>query len=111
MIRSVPSTSSKPLPSTLHVDEARCRVTLPSSPRISSVDTAYSALAALLVRGGDPEEHRVGRPRLARDPLLPRLRHDLEAGHRARTLAVRGADAVGAGVAAADDDDVLALGA
>ena len=29
---------------------------------------------------------------------------------RQRALAVRGADAVGAGVAAAEDDDVLALG-
>ena len=39
-----------------------------------------------------------------------RLRHDLEIPHRERALADRGADAVGAGVAAADDDDVLAAG-
>ena len=39
-----------------------------------------------------------------------RLRHDLEIGHRQRALADRGADAVGAGVAAADHDDVLAVG-
>ena len=39
-----------------------------------------------------------------------RLRHDLELGDRQRALADRGADAVRAGVAAADDDDVLAAG-
>ena len=37
-----------------------------------------------------------------------RLRQNFEIGHRQRALADRGADAVGAGVAAADDDDVLA---
>ena len=42
---------------------------------------------------------RVGRPR-----------QQLELVHRARALAVRRAEAVGAGVAAADDDDVLVLG-
>ena len=42
--------------------------------------------------------------------LLRRLRHDLELGHREGALADRGADAVGAGIAAADDDDVLAAG-
>ena len=35
----------------------------------------------------------------------------LELVDRRRALAVDGAEAVGAGVAAADDDDVLALGA
>src|SRR4051794_41526446 len=40
--------------------------------------------------------------------MLRRLRHDLEVGHRLGALPDRGADAVGAGVAAADDDDVLA---
>ena len=42
---------------------------------------------------------------------LRRLRQDLELRHRGGALAVRGADAVGAGVAAADHHDVLALGA
>ena len=39
-----------------------------------------------------------------------RRRKDFEIGHRQRALADRRADAVGAGVAAADDDDVLAAG-
>ena len=38
------------------------------------------------------------------------LRHDFELRHRQRALADRGADAVGAGVAAADDHDMLAAG-
>ena len=42
--------------------------------------------------------------------LVGRARHDLEIGDRQRALADRGADAVGAGVAAADDDHVLAAG-
>ena len=42
--------------------------------------------------------------------LLGRHRHDLELRDRLGALAERGADAVGAGVAAADDDDVLVLG-
>ena len=41
---------------------------------------------------------------------LRRLRHDLELGDRGRALAVGGADAVRAGVAAADHHHVLALG-
>ena len=38
----------------------------------------------------------------------PRLRHDLQLGDRRGALPVRRAEAVGAGVAAADDHDVLA---
>ena len=41
---------------------------------------------------------------------LARPGHDLQLGHRRGALPVRGAEAVGAGVAAADDHDVLALG-
>ena len=41
--------------------------------------------------------------------LLGRNRHQLELVDRQRALAVRRAEAVGAGVAAADDDDVLVL--
>ena len=42
--------------------------------------------------------------------LLRRDRHDFELGHGQRALPDRGADAVGAGVAAADDDDMLRAG-
>ncbi len=41
-------------------------------------------------------------------PRLGRLRHDLQLGDRGRALAGGGAEAVRAGVAAADDHDVLA---
>ena len=43
--------------------------------------------------------------------VVRRLRQQLELMDARRALAVRGAEAVGAGVAAADDDHVLALGA
>src|SRR5690606_4092496 len=68
------------------------------------------ALAALLVGGGDGEDPRVHRPRLAGGPLVRPADVDVDLRHRARTLALRGAEAVRAGVAAADDDDVLAGG-
>ncbi len=42
--------------------------------------------------------------------LFRRRRHDFELRHRNRALAERSADAVGASVAAADDDDMLAAG-
>ena len=67
-------------------------------------------IATLLVRGGDLVEHRERRPGLARVPLLARLRHDLQLSDGGRALTVGGAHAVRARVAAADDDDVLALG-
>ena len=41
--------------------------------------------------------------------VVGRPRQQLELVHARRALAVRRAEAVGAGVAAADDDDVLAL--
>ena len=40
--------------------------------------------------------------------MLGRLGHDFDLGNAGRALAVGGADAVGTGIAAADDDDVLA---
>ncbi len=67
-------------------------------------------LAALLMGRGDLIEHGEGRPRLVGGALLARPGHDLQLGDGDGALAVGGADAVGAGVAAADDDDVLALG-
>ena len=51
------------------------------------------------------------RPRVASAPVVGRPGQDLELVDRRRALAVRGAEAVGAGVAAADDHDVLARGA
>ena len=42
--------------------------------------------------------------------MLGRRRHDLELGHRHRALPERSADAVRAGVAAADHDHMLAAG-
>ena len=67
-------------------------------------------LAALLVRGGHPVDHRVRRPRLVVRTLVRRPRHDLQLGDRLGTLPVRRAEAVRAGVAAADDHHVLAGG-
>ena len=45
-----------------------------------------------------------------RRTLVGRHRQELELVHRSRALAVAGAEAIGAGVAAADDDHVLAGG-
>src|SRR5690348_17370531 len=67
-------------------------------------------VAALLVGRGDPEGHRVRRPRLVLRPVLARTRHDLQLGDRRSALTGRGAQAVGTGVATADDHDVLAGG-
>ena len=83
-------------------------MTLPSFAEELLGGDGVDPLPRLLVRRGDPEGHRVRRPRLTSGPRLGRLRHDLELGDRRRALAGRGAEAVGAGVAAADDHDVLA---
>ena len=71
---------------------------------------AEDPLTALLVRAGGAVDQRPGRPRGRGRPRLRRLRHDLELGDAGRALAVGGAEAVRARVAAADDDDVFALG-
>ena len=63
------------------------------------------------MRRGGAQLERPIRPDQRLVLLLRRLRHDLELGDRGGALAVRGADAVRAGVAAADHDDMLALGA
>ena len=70
--------------------------------------TAKTPLAALLVRAASAQTIGYVGHGLAAGPLVRRPRHDLQLGHRRRALPVRGAEAVGAGVAAADDDDVLA---
>src|SRR6266852_1586996 len=67
--------------------------------------------AALLVGRGDAEDIRPERPRIAVDvALIRRPGQDLELGDRARLLAMHGAETVRAGIAAPDDDHVLALG-
>ena len=68
------------------------------------------AVAAFLVRGRHAVHQRIGRPRSGVGAALRRSRHDLELVHVRGALAMRGAQAVGAGVATADDDHLLALG-
>src|SRR5690606_14302928 len=65
-------------------------------------------LAAPLVRGGDREGHGVGRPGLVLGALGGGTLADGERRDRGGALAQRGAEAVRAGVAATDDDHVLA---
>ena len=81
-----------------------------SSPVKRCVETRVDALAALFVRGRHAEDVRPLRPRIVGGALVRRPRQQLELVHRRGALAVHRAEAVGAGVAAADDDDVLALG-
>ena len=61
----------------LHLDELTPR-TRPSLAEELLGGHGVHALAALLVGGGDAEEHRVGRPRLAGGALLGGPRQDLE---------------------------------
>jgi hypothetical protein len=68
-------------------------------------------LAALFLAGGGAQLVRPVGPGQALVFLLRRLVEDLDLGDGPGAVAVGGADAVGAGVAAADDDDVLAVGA
>jgi hypothetical protein len=68
------------------------------------------ALAALLVAGAGAQLQRPVGPDERLVFLLGRLGHELELRHAGRTVAVAGAHAVAAGVAPADDDDVLAGG-
>ena len=84
--------------------------TLPFAPRKPAGRDGEIALGALgLARGGAQLERPV-RPGERLVLLLRRLRQDLELRDRDRALPERGADAVGAGVAAADHDHVLAFG-
>src|SRR5690606_30878645 len=65
------------------------------------------ALDAFLVARGGPQLHRPVRPGQRLVFLLGRLGHDLDLGDALGALPVRSADAVRAGVAAADHDHVL----
>ena len=71
---------------------------------------AEIARGALGLARGGAELERPVRPGQRLVLLLRRLRQDLELGHRDRALAERGADAVGAGIAAADHHHLLAVG-
>ena len=68
------------------------------------------ALAPFFVRGGEAEDLGPERPGGLRVLVLGRARVVVELEDRAGLLAVAGAQAVGGGVAAADDDHVLAGG-
>ena len=81
-------------------------------------EDAELAAAALLVRRTRPHHHRPERPRGVGRPLAParilskvrRLREQFELREALASLAVARAIAVGAGIAAADHDHVLARG-
>ena len=83
---------------------------LPFSPTARLVSTAQSRSHAFLMRVRGAQLERPVRPDQRLVLLLRRLRQDLELGDRGRALADRGADAVRAGIAAADHHDMLALG-
>ena len=84
--------------------------TLPSSPENFCVSTANSRLRAFGLARRGPHLQRPVRPGQALVLVLGRRRHDFELRHGFRALPERGADAVRAGVAAADHDDMLAAG-
>ena len=69
----------------------------------AGVDRVF-ADAPLLVRGAGPEDVRPLRPGVVGLPVLGGLGVDLELIDRLRPLAMDRPQAVGAGVAAADDD-------
>ena len=69
------------------------------------------ALATFFVRGRCAQLDRPVRPGHGAVFFDRGLGHQLELGHAGCAMAVTGAHAVAAGVAAADDDDMLALSA
>ena len=68
------------------------------------------ALAALFLRRGGAHLQRPVGPGHGLVLARRRLRHDFKLGYGHRALTVRRADAVRSGIAAANDDNVLALG-
>ena len=76
---------------------------------LDAVD-APVADAAFFVRAFGAQLQRPQRPRRGGGALVGRLGHDLELVHALCALAMAGAEAVGAGVAAADDEHALAVG-
>src|SRR6266545_4635697 len=84
-----------------------------ASVRSGEVGRVHRVLArpAFLVSRGDAKDIGPEGPGIApRIPLFGRPGEDLELGDGARALTVGGAEAVGAGVASADDDDALVPG-
>gem|GEM_PF-2470668 len=69
---------------------------------------AGDGVLAFLVSGSRAVEEWIHRPRRGGSPVAGRARADVELSNRGRTLAQRGAEAVGAGIAAADDYHFLA---
>ena len=65
------------------------------------------SFAPLLVGRARAQYHRPGRPGVVSRPARPGHGEDLELGDRGRALAVHRAEAVGPGVATADDGDPL----
>src|SRR5262249_56682161 len=63
--------------------------------------------ASFLMRQGNTEDVRPLRPGVRGGARVGRARNDLELVHALAALAMHGAQAVGAGVAAADDDHML----
>jgi hypothetical protein len=105
----VPSTFTNAAVDEFHfVEPQRPHPTVAVVEELLGVD-AVQALAALLVSRGDLVGHRELRPRIVRSALFGRLGEDLELRHRGRSLTVRRAQAVSAGVAATDDHHVLAV--
>ena len=76
---------------------------------LDAVD-APVADAAFFVRAFGAQLQRPQRPGRGCGALVRRLGHDFELVHALCALAMAGAEAVCAGVAAADDDDALACG-
>src|ERR1700692_729607 len=66
--------------------------------------------ATFFVRAFDAELHRPQWPWREWRAFVGRLRHDLELVHGERLLAMTGSEAIGACVAASDDDDAFAGG-
>src|SRR5699024_1051421 len=65
---------------------------------------------AFLVRGGGAIEQGIHRPRGRSSAVFRGSGTDIELGDTGCTLTQGGAEAVGAGIAAADNDNFLALG-
>ena len=110
---SVPGTSRMTIWPVLVLLPLDARGDRASRPCRRALRSAWSpppsrAFAAFFVRARAAQLDRPVRPHERLVLLLGRLRQQLELGDRRGAMAVRRADAVRAGVAAADDDDVLA---